>query len=110
MARKLASIQKIVDIQPIKDADAIEVCTVLGWQCVIAKKDGFKVGDLVIYIECDSIVPEVPVFEFLRNRKFRVRTIKLKNTISQGLVIPLDYLNSFGRLEKKGEKYYLWTK
>jgi hypothetical protein len=90
--RKLASIQKIVDIRPIPTADAIEVCTILGWQCVIAKKDNFKTGDLVIYVECDSILPEKPEYEFLRERKFRVRTIRLKGQISQGLVLPLPIL------------------
>lgn len=92
MARKLASVQKIVDIQPIKDADKIEVAQVLGWQCVIAKKDNLKIGDLVVYIEVDSIVPDKPEFEFLRDRKFRVRTIKLRGQVSQGLVLPISYL------------------
>jgi len=90
--RKLASIQKILSISPIEGADKIEKATVLGWECVIAKKDNFKVGDLVVYIEVDSIVPEKPEFEFLRDRKFRVRTIRLKKQVSQGLVLPLSVL------------------
>jgi len=90
--RKLASIQKIVNIEPIEGADAIEKATVLGWQVVIAKKDNFQIGDLCVYIEIDSIMPEKPEFEFLRQRKFRVRTIKLRNTISQGLILPLSVL------------------
>lgn len=92
MERKLASIQKIINIQPIPNADLIEVCTVLGWQCVIAKKDNFKINDLIIYIEIDSILPEKPEFEFLRTRKFRIKTIKLLKQISQGLVLPLSIL------------------
>jgi hypothetical protein len=92
--RKLASIQKIVSIDPIPDADAIEKATVLGWECVVAKKDNFKIGDLVVYIEVDSIVPEKPEFEFLRDRKFRVRTIKLRKQISQGLILPITVLPS----------------
>lgn len=90
--RKLAHIEQIVDIQPIEGADKIELAKVLGWQCVVAKKDKFKVNELVVYIEIDSIVPEIPEFEFLRDRKFRVRTIKLKGQISQGLVVPLSIL------------------
>lgn len=89
MERKLAHIEKIEWIKPIENADSIELCGVLGWQCVIAKKDNFKVGDKVIYIEVDSVVPEKPEYEFLRDRKFRVRTIKLRGQVSQGLVIPL---------------------
>lgn len=90
--RTLAHIEKIVNIQPIPKADNIEVATVLGWNCVIAKKDQFKVNDLVIYIEIDSITPDKPEFEFLRQRKFRIRTIKLKSQISQGLILPISYL------------------
>ena len=90
--RALAHVEEIVDIQPIPDADKIEVCTVLGWKVVIAKKDGFKVGDKVVYIEIDSKVPEREEFEFLRDRKFRVRTIRLRGQYSQGLVVPLSIL------------------
>lgn len=90
--RKLASIQKIIKIAPIEGADKIEVAGVLGWECVVAKNDNFKVGDFVVYIEIDSIVPEKPEFEFLRPRKFRVKTIKLRKQVSQGLVIPISML------------------
>jgi tRNA-binding EMAP/Myf-like protein len=90
--RQLATVRRIADIRPIPNADAIEVCQVDGWECVIAKKDNFKVGDLIVYIEIDSIVPEIPQFEFLRDRKFRVRTIKLRGQVSQGLVVPLSIL------------------
>ena len=94
MERKLASLQKIVNIRPIPDADRIEVATILGWEVVINKADNFKVGDLVIYLEVDSIVPPKVEFEFLRERKFRIRTIKLRKQISQGLVLPLNILPS----------------
>jgi hypothetical protein len=90
--RRLATIQKIVDIQPIKGADKIEVATILGWQVVVAKKDGFKVGDLIVYCEIDSILPDKPEFEFLRERKFRIKTIKLKGQVSQGICFPLSIL------------------
>lgn len=89
--RKLAHIEEIVDIKPIEGADRIEIATVLGWQ-VVVKKGEFKVGDKVCYIEIDSIVPEKPEFEFLRDRKFKVKTIKLRKQISQGLIVPLTTL------------------
>ena len=87
--RKLASIQKIVDIQPIEGADKIERLTVLGWHIVASKTENHKVGDLVAYIEPDSKMPEIPMFEFLQSKKYIVKTIKLRGQISQGLVIPL---------------------
>ncbi len=90
--RNLATIQRITNISPIPGADKIEVAQVLGWQCVIAKADGFSVGDYVVYIEIDSILPDIPAFEFMRDRKFRVRTIKLRGQVSQGLIVPLSVL------------------
>ena len=91
--RSLAHIEQIVDIQPIENADKIEVATVLGWKVVIAKADNFQIGDKVVYIEIDSKVPERPEFEFLRDRKFRVRTIRLRGQYSQGLILPLTILH-----------------
>lgn len=89
--RKLASIRKISELSPIPNADKIEVAKVDGWECVV-KKGEFKVGDKIVYIEVDSILPETSWSEFLRDRKFRVKTIKLRGQISQGLVLPLDVL------------------
>ena len=90
--RKLATVREIKALKPIDGADMIECAVIDGWECVIAKKDGFKVGDKIVYFEIDSILPERPEFEFLRDRKFRVRTIKLRKQISQGLVMPLSIL------------------
>lgn len=111
--RALAHVEEIVDIQPIPNADKIEVATILGWKVVIAKADNFKVGDKVVYIEIDSKVPERPEFEFLRDRKFRVRTIRLRGQYSQGLIVPLSILGkgnySIGDnvTEKLGITYYV---
>lgn len=88
--RKLASIQVIDKLTPIEGADKIEQATLvdLGWSFVV-KKGEFKPGDKCVYFEIDSILPEKAEFEFLRPRKFRIKTIKLKGIISQGLVIPV---------------------
>lgn len=85
---KLATIQKIIKISPIEGADLIEKVNVLGWEIVV-KKDEYRLGELCTYIQIDTIVPELPEFEFLRAKKFRVKTIKLKKQISQGLIVPL---------------------
>ena len=95
MSRKLASVQKIKAIKPIEGADRIEVVQVLNWDCV-AKKGEYQVGDMVIYFEIDSLLPDIPAFEFLRGsswsqklNKYKVRTHKFRGQISQGLVIPI---------------------
>lgn len=96
--RKLASIKKIDNIKPIEGADMIELASVGGWNVVVAKDVGHKVGDLVVYCEIDSFLPIEPEFEFLRKSSFkrmgsdegfRLKTIKLRGQVSQGLILPL---------------------
>ena len=115
MERKLASIRKISDIQPIEGADLIELAIVDGWKVVVGKEVGHKVGDFVIYCEVDSFLPIREEFEFLRKssyRKmidqegFRLKTIKLRGQVSQGLIIPLSILEGEEEDEKLG---YLQT-
>jgi len=91
MERKLAHIEYISALSSIDGADKIEVALVLGWQCVV-KKGEFSVGDKVVYVEVDSVMPERKEYEFLKDRKYRVRTIKLRGQISQGLVLPISSL------------------
>lgn len=87
--RRLATIQKIANIVPVENSDSLDCLTIQGWE-VVSKRGTFKTGDLCVYFEIDSIVPDKPEFEFLRNKKFRIRTIKLRGQVSQGLAIPLD--------------------
>ena len=103
MERKLATIKKITDINPIEGADKIELVTVGGWKVVVAKDVGHKVGDLVVYCEIDSFLPIREEFEFLRKSSykkmsdgtegFRLKTIRLRGQISQGLILPIVVLN-----------------
>jgi RNA ligase (TIGR02306 family) len=90
--RKLASIQRIKALEPIEGADAIEKATVLGWQLVV-KKGEYQVGDLMVYCEIDSLLPERPEFEFMKPRGMRVRTIRLRGQVSQGICFPLSFLS-----------------
>ena len=97
MIRKLASIQKIADLQPIEGADRIEKATVNGWD-VVVEKGLHEVGDNVVYCEIDSWMPhELAPFlskgkeprEFQGIKGERIRTIKLRGQVSQGLILPL---------------------
>ncbi|HEY5268551.1 MAG TPA: RNA ligase family protein [Candidatus Saccharimonadales bacterium] len=90
--RELAYIQTIKSLSPIPCADAIECATVLGWEIVV-KKSQFNVGDKIVFCEIDSILPEYPCFEFLRNKKFRIKTCRLRGCTSQGIVFPLSVIN-----------------
>lgn len=98
--RTLASIQIIDDIQPIEGADRIEVASVLGWQCVV-KKGEFQPGNPCVYFEIDSVLPPREWADFMRDRKYRVKTIKLRKQISQGLALPLDSFPEFSLLSPR---------
>lgn len=89
--RELAYVVAIDEIRPIEGYDRVEHARVGGWW-VIVRKDQFKVGDLAIYIEVDSKVPEKEPFMFLDKRNFKVKTIKMCKVISQGLLMsPEDF-------------------
>ena len=99
--RKLASIQKVKEVMPIPEADRLELVQVLGWKCV-GGKDEFHVGDMVVYFEIDSFLPVCNEFEFLRKSSyknnefmgegFRLKTMKFRGEISQGLCLGIDKL------------------
>lgn len=100
--RKLASIQKILALEPIEGADAIEKATVLGWQLVV-KKNEFMVGDLAVYCEIDCIMPDRPEYEFLKPRGMRVRTIRLRGQVSQGICFQLSVLPKDFKIEEDAD-------
>lgn len=100
--RALATIRVVDKLIPIEGADAIMLAKIDGWQCVV-KKEEFKEGDRCVYFEIDSLIPMSPYVEHLRERSFkrlphlnaegiRVKTIKLRGQISQGLALPLSML------------------
>ena len=98
--RKMATIRKIDSIRPIPGADAIECAIVGGWTCVV-KRGEYTVGDLAVYLEIDSWVPtelapflskgkEPRVFDGIKGE--RLRTVKLRGQLSQGLLLSLGVL------------------
>lgn len=94
--RKLASVRRISNIKPIKDADSIECAQIDGWG-VVVKKSEFSAGDLVVYFEIDSWIPnsiapflskgqEPKEYEGVKGE--RLRTVRLRGQLSQGLILP----------------------
>ncbi len=96
----LATVEKIVSITPILNADSIELLRVQGYQSV-AKKKIHKEGDLVCFIQPDSCVPRAEWNKFLwpksdqdpNGKAIRLRAVTMRGALSQGLVIPLKELN-----------------
>jgi RNA ligase (TIGR02306 family) len=96
--RALATVQRVKAVTAIPDSDFLEAAQILGWQCVV-KKGEFHEGELGVYFEVDSFLPVEERYEFLRASSyrenanngigFRIRTIKLRGEISQGLFLPI---------------------
>ena len=85
--RELAYVVLIDGIEPIPGYDRVEHALVGGWR-VIVQKDQFKVGDPAIYFEIDSRVPaDRECFAFLEKRHYKVKTLKMCKTLSQGLLM-----------------------
>lgn len=98
--RKLASIQQVAEIKPIEGADRIVAYRIKGWW-VVDSKDKYEVGDYVVFCEVDSWIPhELAPFlskgkeprEFEGVKGERLRTIKLKGQLSQGLLLPMSVI------------------
>lgn len=99
--RKLATIRRIAEVKEIQGADAIEAVRVDGWW-VVAKKGEYKVDSEAVYLEVDSWVPttiapfltkaghEPKEYEGVKGE--RLRTVKLRGQLSQGLLLPLSVL------------------
>jgi RNA ligase (TIGR02306 family) len=98
--RKLARVVKIDSVVNHPNADRLDLCKVGGWQ-VLSKRDLYKTGDLAIYFEIDSWIPheldpsltkeghEPKVYNGVLGQ--RLRTVKLRGELSQGLLIPLNF-------------------
>lgn len=88
--RELAYVVTIDDIKPIPGRDRVECAVVGGWT-IMVRKDQFKPGDIGIYFEIDSKVPETEPFSFLAQKHYKIKTQKYKTPEgqfwSQGLLM-----------------------
>ena len=101
--RKMATVRVIDSILPIPDADAIECAVIGGWK-VVTKKGEYRPGDLAVYCEIDSWIPhELAPFlskgepkEYNGVKGERLRTVRLRKQLSQGLLLPYSILGMIG--------------
>ena len=112
--RKLASIRRVHEISPIEGADRIVLAKIDGWQ-VITQKTNYQPGDFCVYFEIDSFLPVEERYEFLRKSGFkttknlgdgfRIKTMKMRGELSQGLSLPLD---AFPEYFSKDGSTWVW--
>jgi len=100
MSELIVEVCKIEDVCTHPNADRLDIATVKGWNCIVGREE-FNPGDVCVYIPIDSILPEALEERLfsgtqIKLKNHRIRTIKLRGVISQGLVIPLDKLSLVG--------------
>lgn len=98
----LATIQCIKNVRLHPNADALDLVQVLGWQ-VVTKRNEFKENDLCVYVAIDNVLPDKPEFQFLKNKNFRIKPIKLRKMESAGIVFPLSILPLSADNYKEGD-------
>ncbi len=101
--RELAYTVLIDAIEPIEGSDNCEAAIVGGWK-VMVRKNTFTAGDLAVYFEIDSKLPETYWSAFLANKHYKVKSQKYTfggkgNFLSQGLLMSLgdfeDYTGAY---------------
>lgn len=99
--RKLVTLRTVNNITPIEGADKIVSASIDGWNCIV-KANEFKIGDVGVFFEVDSLIPLTDEFAFLKDKarknhggiifndlRIRIKTIRLKGVLSQGLLLPI---------------------
>lgn len=111
--RELCYLVTIDDIQPIPGKDRVECAVVGGWT-IMVQRNVFKPGDIGIYFEVDSKVPETDTFKFLESKHYKIKTQKYKTDKgyfwSQGLLMhPADFgwKNAVIKLNDKETPYVI---
>lgn len=94
---KLASIEIITEVINHPNADKLDLAKVLGYTCIVAK-DEFKVGDAVVLIQPDTLLPDKPWAAFFKKRGDRVKAMRLRGVFSFGIILPLSVLENYGEL------------
>jgi len=91
MNMKLATIEKIEEVFQHPNADKLELCKILGYQCVVPIGK-YKAGDIIVFIQPDTCLPKDQPWaeEYLQYAPKRIKAIKLRKEWSEGLVVPLD--------------------
>ena len=82
---KLASIESIVSVVKHPNADSLDIVQVLGYKAIV-RRDQYKVGDKIVFIQPDTVLPDAPWAAMYKAKSNRVKAIKLRGSWSMGIV------------------------
>lgn len=104
--KNLATIQKVTNVRNHPNADALDLVQILGWQ-VVTKRGEYKDGDICVYVVIDTVLPERPEFEFLRNKSFRIKPIRLRQEYSNGICFPISFVPGYCGPTADGNGFFI---
>lgn len=110
--RELAYLVKITDVKAHPNADRLDIAVINGWECIVGKGE-FTKGQLGVYFEIDSLLPDVEPFnqmEFLKSKHYKIKGQKIRGSYSMGLLMSLDNFSNtdWGKgLQKKAIEWNL---
>ena len=110
--RELAYTVEITDVKKHPNADRLDIVVVNGWN-VISGRDEFKKGEIAVFFEIDSKLPEVKPFtdmEFLASKHYKISSQRIRGVISQGLVVPVRDLVEYFNVKENIESGVPLTK
>ena len=97
---KLASIEVIKNIIKHPNADTLAIASVLGFKIITRIAEGFKAGDLVVFIQPDTVLPDAPWTTFYKAKSNRVKAIQLRGEWSEGIIEKLEKVGLTGNLSE----------
>lgn len=99
MANYDVEVLAITDIQAHPNADTLDIAYLGGWRSIV-KRNSFSINDIVVYIHPDAVLnfeyPWVNNYAaYVSSRTHRVKTIKLRQVFSEGIIVKIDYLKQY---------------
>jgi RNA ligase (TIGR02306 family) len=91
---KIASVEKLISVEPHPNADRLDLVKVLGYQCV-TEKGLHSAGDLIIYIQPDSVLPEDAAWAegYRKYSPGRIKAVKLRGEFSEGIIVKQEQIS-----------------
>ncbi len=99
---KLATIEIIKRVEKHPNADALDICEVLNFRAIV-KLNQFKVGDKILFVQPDCVLPDKEWAAFYKSKSNRIKAIKLRNIWSEGVVESLNNVGLNDSLEVGSE-------
>ena len=109
--RELAYLVKVTDVKAHPNADRLDIAVINGWECIVGKGE-FAKGQLGVYFEIDSLLPDVEPFnqmEFLKSKHYKIKGQKIRGSYSMGLLMSLDNFSNINWGKELQEKAIEWN-